>query len=105
LKQASNLDKFIIVAALLILLIAYPMSFVHSVDDDILSRLFFVGILALIFGLVGILFDVFVPDTYKTDKHDDKESINAKLKANSKTADFYRVGLVVVLMIAYVLDL
>lgn len=48
---------------------------------------------------------MFIPDTYKTDENDDKESINAKLKANSKTADFYRVGLVVFLMIAYILDL
>lgn len=104
-KQVSNFYKFSILSSLLILLIAYPISFVYLADDDILSRLYSVGIIVLIISLIGILFEVFIPDTYKTDEDDDKESINAKLKANSKTADFYRVGLVVFLMIAYILDL
>lgn len=104
-KQVSNFYKFSILSSLLILLIAYPISFVYLADDDILSRLYSVGIIVLIISLIGILFEVFIPDTYKTDENDDKESINAKLKANSKTADFYRVGLVVFLMIAYILDL
>lgn len=92
------------ISGMLILLVSFPLNFIYISDQTRLLRLFWVGIFLVLFSIIGGLLNRLIPGKYNPLYRDDKETKLAKSKADAKVADFYRTGILALLLIFFIID-
>lgn len=104
LKDIPKLFVGSFTSGMLIILLSLPLNFINISDQMRLLRLFWVGIFLVLFGIIGGLLNRLIPGKYNPLYRDDKETKLAKSKADAKVADFYRTGIVALLLLFFIID-